>query len=272
MNTMDHTLRSTTFPAYPGTPLRRGSTGDDVAAMQYCLESIRVNLYTSLGALTVDGIFGRKTEATVMQYQAIKGLTVDGVIGRNTWDSIVNDYASIPAAEREVYPGTPLTRGSSGPAVLLMQTRLNLCVPVYPAINLLNADGVFGQNTANATRLFQKQFGLTPDEVIGENTWDKIIDVSNSVATANHQAVQTRYVGLVSIGSTGDSVRFVQSYMNRVGRAHTPSFPTVTVDGIFGNATRALVLEFQTRFGLTADGVVGSNTWARMITEFNRIV
>ena len=272
MNTMDHTLLATTFPTYPGTPLRRGSTGDDVAAMQYCLDSIRVNLYNSLGALTVDGIFGSRTQATVMQYQAIKGLTVDGVIGRSTWNSIVSDYESIPAPAREIYPGAPLTQGSRGPTVLLMQTRLNICVPVYPAINRLTEDGKFGQNTANATRLFQKQFGLTADEVIGESTWNAIIRVSNSVATSNHEEVQTRYTGLVSMGSTGDSVRFVQSYMNRVGRAHTPTFPTVTIDGIFGNASRALVMEFQARYGLTVDGIVGSSTWSRMILEFNQIV
>ncbi len=260
------------IPSYPGTLLRRGSQGASVQFMQYCLDSIRENLYGSINRIAVDGIFGRATETAVMQYQAIKNLKIDGIIGPDTWNSIVDDYSSIPDSQRDVYPGSPLSWGSSGASVLVMQNRLNAISPVYPAIAVQNADGKFGVHMSDAVRLFQKQFELNPDGVIGEKTWDSIIQVSNGVTAGVHEQVHTRYSGLVTAGSTGDSVRFVQAYMNRVGVAHQAGFPAVKVDGIYGPNTRALIIAFQTHFGLKADGIVGSNTWSRMIDEFNQIV
>jgi hypothetical protein len=36
----------------------------------------------------VDGIFGRKTETAVKQFQKINNLTTDGIVGENTWTSL----------------------------------------------------------------------------------------------------------------------------------------------------------------------------------------
>ncbi|MEA4911165.1 MAG: peptidoglycan-binding protein [Oscillospiraceae bacterium] len=255
---------------YPGTPLKKGSTGDNVKLMQYDLDMIGEYLYNALGFLKVDGIFGSATEATVKQYQAIKGLTVDGIIGQKTWDAVTADYASIPDTSTDIYPGVPLTYGSTGVAVLTMQTDFNEIAPVYTALGLLKIDGVFGQKTADAVRLFQKQFGLTPDGVIGETTWYKVDGVHKHVKGGAPDTVQTVYPGApVQYGSSGDSVRYVQSYMNRVGTANHLGFPVVKIDGQFGPNTRSLAIAFQTHFGLTADGIVGTGTWSRMITEFN---
>ena len=42
----------------------------------------------------------------------------------------------------------------------------------------------------------------------------------------------------------------------------------VSVDGVFGSATRQAVLSFQDYFSLTADGVVGLQTWNKLYTVF----
>lgn len=263
-------VMATATPPYPGTPLRRGSTGNNVALMQYDLNAIRAQLYPSLNKLTVDGIFGSGTETTVKQYQAIKGLKVDGIIGANTWNAIVNDYASLPDPATDIYPGPPpLQQGSVGPSVVNMQTKLNVIAGLYTAINKLTVDGQFGSNTAAATRRFQKQFGLSPDEIIGKNTWDRIVTVKNGMDLGNNTKVVTAYPGSpVTIGASGDSVRFIQSYMNRIG-VKSGSWAPVTVDGQFGSKTQQMVYQFQAKYGLKVDGVVGSVTWSKMIPEFN---
>lgn len=172
-----------------------------------------------------------------------------------------------------VYPGTPLRQGSSGPNVLLMQQRLNISGSAYTAINTLAEDSSFGTNTASAVRRFQKQFGLTPDGVIGSNTWHTILTVSDNVSVKTPNMVSTRYPGsTVQFGSSGDDVRFIQSYMNRIGEVNRDGFPYVTVDGQFGAQTRQLVVAYQTKYGLTADGKVDSKTWKSMITQFNAAV
>lgn len=71
------TTTSNTGPAlifaYPGTPLRLGSTGDAVKLVQ-----------TVVGA-TPDGNYGAVTERRVRDWQARNGLFADGVVGPVTW-------------------------------------------------------------------------------------------------------------------------------------------------------------------------------------------
>lgn len=255
---------------YPGTVIRRGSTGNNVKYMQYLLDGIQKYLYTSLNFLKVDGIYGSGSESNVMQYQRIKGLTPDGIIGQKTWYAIEADYTALPDGKYEIYPGVVLMQGSSGVAVDNMQRALNLISDLYTAIARQTVDGKFGQNMANATRLFQKQFGLTADEKIGENTWNKITEVYNAMESGAPMRVSTKYPGApVSSGSSGDSVRFIQAYMNAASVKNGRFYPQIHVDGSFGQGTKGLVLAFQSYFGLKQDGIVGQSTWSKMVEEYN---
>ncbi|MGJ3250601.1 MAG: peptidoglycan-binding domain-containing protein [Elainellaceae cyanobacterium] len=55
-------------------------------------------------------------------------------------------------------------------------------------------------------------------------------------------------------GDSGAAVTELQRLLNAKGI-------NIAVDGIFGNATRAAVVQFQQRNGLVADGIVGPQTW-----------
>jgi len=65
--------------------LRLGSSGDDVRFLQTVL-----NVH-GFGPLAEDGIFGKKTEASVKRYQSDRGLSADGIIGPQTWARITHD-------------------------------------------------------------------------------------------------------------------------------------------------------------------------------------
>ena len=60
--------------------LRRGSKGELVKQLQRYL-----NKWDERNDLTVDGVFGEKTEEAVKAYQRDNGLTADGVVGPKTW-------------------------------------------------------------------------------------------------------------------------------------------------------------------------------------------
>ena len=270
MNDINNATLMAVSPSYPGTPLAKGSQGSNVYIMQSYLNAIRLQMYPSINRLSVDGIFGNGTKTTVTQYQTLKGLYADGIIGEQTWNTIVNDYSTLPVPPADQYPGTPLRPGSSGAAVLAMQTKLNLVFPVYTAINRQTADGKYGTNMTNAVRRFQRQFGLNADGIIGQKTWDKITAVHKGVSNNNNTAVESRYPGYVlNTGSRGDSVRFVQSYLNAVNFYRGYNWPVLTVDGIYGQITKENVRKFQKENGLTDDGIVGSKTWAFLVKRFN---
>lgn len=256
-------MTTTTFdaaivsPPYPGNTLQVGSSGSEVARMQKYLTALRVK-YPTLPVLTVDGKFGNATKQAVVTYQALNGLKPDGVIGQITWDSIVTNYNTTIGGSAETYPGIPLRSGMTGEDVRLMETYLNELANTYTAINKQTVDGVFGTNMTAATQRFQRQFGLTPDGVIGMLTWNKIVSVHTT-----HQYVVTPYPGYaISQGASGDNVRFIQSYCNATGAS-------LTIDGQFGPATKQAVMVFQAQHGLKPDGVVGSATWPALVNAFN---
>ena len=63
------------------------------------------------------------------------------------------------------------------------------------------------------------------------------------------------------LGSSGLDVQTVQTYLNRIRRNY-PAIPTITDPaGTFGASTQAAVRQFQSIFGLDADGIVGKATW-----------
>jgi peptidoglycan hydrolase-like protein with peptidoglycan-binding domain len=55
-------------------------------------------------------------------------------------------------------------------------------------------------------------------------------------------------------GDSGAAVSELQQLLNAKGI-------NITVDGVFGNATRAAVVQFQKQSGIATDGVVGPQTW-----------
>ena len=60
-------------------------------------------------------------------------------------------------------------------------------------------------------------------------------------------------------GARGNITRLIQERLNSLG------FNCGKVDGIFGNGTRAAVIAFQKAHGLSADGIVGKNTWRTLL-------
>ncbi|MCL1918132.1 MAG: peptidoglycan-binding protein [Peptococcaceae bacterium] len=70
----------------------------------------------------------------------------------------------------------------------------------------------------------------------------------------------------LKVGSAGQNVRYVQGAINKLAGT-TPGLWKITEDGIFGNRTRDAVLAFQRMFGLTVDGIVGVNTWGKLMEE-----
>ena len=177
---------------------------------------------------------------------------------------------------RSSYPGTPLRRGSNGPNVVVIQTSLNRIAQNYPAIpKVANVDGIFGSRTEASVRAFQEIFGLEPDGIVGRATWYALVRLYTAVTRLSELRSQGQQFYAISwnpenalqVGSTGDYVRQLQ-YRLAVLSDFIPGIPNVTVDGIYGSATRAAVLAAQRRFRLPETGVVDQRTWDEIYDQF----
>ena len=82
-----------------GYPIvRQGSRGVYVCIAQDAL--------TTLGYDTggLDGVFGIRTNSSVISFQNKNGLTADGIIGRNTWTTLMNQVVGKGASSTTVLP------------------------------------------------------------------------------------------------------------------------------------------------------------------------
>src|SRR3954447_9293312 len=105
-------------------------------------------------------------------------------------------------------------------------------------------DGVFGTTTRDAVVAFQSANGVPADGVVRTATWDKLV------------------IGLPP-GSSGEAVKVVQRELNDKRRAG------LTVNGLFGTATRNAVIAFRRHMGMTAYGNVGPVTWRTLIWHYD---
>ena len=173
--------------SYPGTPLRRGSTGPSVVVVQVELNRIAQNYPAIPKLATVDGIFGSRTEASVRKFQEIFGLTPDGIVGKATWYALVRLYTAVTAlselrsqgqqfyAINWEYPD-PIQQGDTGDKVRHLQYMLSVLSDFIPAIPPVAIDGIFGPVTRDAVVAAQRRFGLPETGQVDDRTWDEIYD------------------------------------------------------------------------------------------------
>ena len=247
---------------WPGTVLRRGSTGSSVEQVQFWLSDL-AQFDSSLVRVTVDGSYGATTERAVRAFQQKQSLAADGAVGQRTWNAL---YAAWVDAQSDLggtaWPGTALRRGAAGMEVRLVQFWLRLAADNYSGLTTVTVDGSYGPATVSAVTAFQNEFALTADGVTGRSTWNKLKEVALAVANkiVDYNVTPGQFTATVRQGSSGTAVRAVQFYLRRLS-AYYSDVPTVTVDGTFGAATTRAVRAWQERAGLTVDGTVGRLTW-----------
>lgn len=134
-----------------------------------------------------------------------------------------------------------IKQGSKGAAVKKAQRRL-----IDRGYGPLTADGLFGGQTRNAVRAYQRDREhdtvqpLGVDGIVSPKTWARLDPHT------------------IRKGSTGNAVTLLQHLLGPFG------FP-VDVDGDFGPATEAALKDFQSFMGtLVVDGIAGPLTWTAL--------
>jgi len=253
--------------SYPGYALRVGSSGEYVRVMQLFLNRIRGDFPNIPAIANVNGIFGADTEAAVREFQRTFNLGADGVIGRATWNYISRIYVAVKkmaqlASEGQRIgigknpPNVTIRQGARGENVVQLQFLLNTVAEFYATIPPVIETGVFDAQTADSVRAFQREFGLTPDAVVGTGTWRALYDAYHGIVgnvpvpPANNED----YPGYpIRPGTSGNAVKLMQNYLNTLAEIF-PSIPKVTADGVYGPMSQQQVMAFQRLFGLTVDG------------------
>ena len=237
--------------------LQYTSSGSRVRVLQQALKDLGFTISK------VDGVFGQSTFEAVMAFQKATGLTVDGKAGKNTLvklESYFDANGNVtqpmitpkPTADLDnIAYGIPtrtLREGMGGQDVLYTQDRL-------AALGYLTgiSDGQYGAATKAAVLAFQKKNGLSADGVLGTNTRKRLFSEG---AIGAKETSQPDGVGerKLTLGMKGDDVKSVQTKLIALG------YLTGKADGVYGTATESAIRRFQTRNGLTSDGICGEDT------------
>ena len=258
---------------YPGV-LRNGSSGTAVRELQFYLYLMSA-YESSIPAIAIDGQFGASTEAAVRAYQRFAGLTVDGIVGRTTWNSLYDKASTLRASgpvvtlKRLPYPGTPLTVGSSGSAVLYYSLLLQRIAYYFTSVVSPPLSDQYTDETAAATRSAQELLSLPETGIADAETWTAVEALSLQLAAHapnpdRDTPPSTAYPGrAIAEGSAGQEVGQVERWLNR--RAQLSCDEDYVADNNrFGAADAAAVRAVQQQAGLLVTGTVDRETWAAL--------
>ena len=188
--------------SYPGTPLRRGSSGPFVVVIQTELNRISQNYPLIPKLSSVDGIFGSRTEEAVRRFQQIFDLTPDGIVGKATWYALVRIYTAVTRLSELRSQGQQfysinwefpngLRIGSQGDKVRHLQYMLSILAEYINEIPLISIDGIYGNATESAVMAAQAWFGLPTTGVVDALTWDEIYDQFSGIETTTLRNAET---------------------------------------------------------------------------------
>lgn len=178
------------------------------------------------------------------------------------------------------YPGTPLSRGDFGEEVYRIKIQLNRIGKNYPAIpEIPYTNAAFDAPTEEAVKTFQRIFNLTPDGIVGKSTWYKIKEIYAGVKQLSEltgegltiSEAQRVYPRALVPGTAAEAVRTVQYYLSFLS-FFFENIDFVPLTGVFDAETEKAVRAFQETYGLTADGIVGRQTWNKLTSVYNDIV
>ncbi len=270
--------------SYPGVALRRGSFGDDVLTIKRELNRIAKNYPAIPTVNTATGVYDLETENAVKTFQQIFNLDPDGIVGKATWYKIKQIYAGVKRLSEITSEGLELSEvekrytrelkiGDRGVDVEALQYYLAFLGYFYPELPPIPITGYFGELTRDAVFTFQNNYGLPVTGVVDANVFFQIEqayrDAVRDLPASYQTAIGEPYPGRFIIeGDRGESVRIIQRYLNVVAQSN-PSIPTVTVDGIFGPATRRAVIALQRSLGFEQNGAVGPAEWAELVIRGN---
>lgn len=136
-----------------------------------------------------------------------------------------------------------LKTGSKGQEVLKYQ-----CILTALGFACGDLDGIYGKDTVSAVTSFQKSYNLTSDGIIGKNTAFKLSEFDLAFK---------KNIFLTSPYMKGENIKWCQRLLNA-------RLFDCTADGVFGQNTRLKVIQFQKSVGLSADGIIGPNTYNKL--------
>ncbi|MEH2267528.1 MAG: peptidoglycan-binding protein [Nostoc sp.] len=257
--------------------LEKGDQGPSVRNLQQKLKT--AGFYQA----SVTQVYDVSTQEAVRRFQKSAGLPVDGIVGASTLQKLeswqakksttvatqakkttaVSAQAKKPSTTSSASSATSkrrspnyLAKGDEGEDVRALQERLRVAGFYYG-----NATGIFGPITEESVKRFQDSYKLSVDGIAGPATLSKLPGVGIGDGEEAPKKVVNR--DKLRVGDRGEPVRIVQEQLIQAG--YLEGEP----NGYYGPYTADAVRRFQAANFLSASGVAGPTTRAKLYSSVN---
>jgi peptidoglycan hydrolase-like protein with peptidoglycan-binding domain len=217
--------------------------------------------WTGDGHCDHTGIFAGWLDAAKTRFHSWEGNTAQGndsdggqVMLRERKKTMVSAFV-IPIALDGNIPVNAssddiLEKGDMGAAVTVLQKLL------HDLDFKITVDGIFGSETENIIKEFQKKHSLA---VTGIVTPEILGAIQEEAALPRVPAKKLTSGSFIKKGDSGSAVLMIQQTLNTRG-----ANPAIDEDGVFDGTTLAAVKVFQQKNNLRVDGIVGPATFAAL--------
>ncbi|MCC5617630.1 peptidoglycan-binding protein [Nostoc sp. CHAB 5836] len=255
--------------------LEKGDQGPSVRNLQQKLKA--AGFYQA----SVTQVYDVSTQEAVRRFQKAAGLPVDGIVGASTLQQLESWQAKKPTttatqakktttarSTQAKKPSTTssvtsqrrnpnyLAKGDEGEDVRVLQERLRVAGFYYG-----NATGIFGPITEESVKRFQDSYKLSVDGIAGAATLRKLPGVGIGDGQEAPKKVVNR--DKLRVGDRGEPVRILQQQLIQAG--YLEGEP----NGYYGPYTADAVKRFQAANYLSASGVAGPTTRAKLYSSVN---
>ncbi|WP_138502678.1 peptidoglycan-binding protein [Nostoc sp. PA-18-2419] len=256
--------------------LEKGDQGPSVRNLQQKLKS--AGFYQA----PITQVYDTSTEESVRRFQKAADIQVNGVVGATTLEKLEKWQPKKPSnttaqakktttttqakktstttvassATNQRHNSNYLMKGDEGQDVKVLQERLRVAGFYYG-----NSTGIFGPITEEAVRRFQDSYNLSVDGIVGPATSRKLPPVGVGDGEETPKKVADR--DKLRLGDRGEPVRIVQEQLIQAG--YLEGEP----NGYYGPYTADAVKRFQSANFLSASGVAGPTTRAKLYGSIN---
>lgn len=126
------------------------------------------------------------------------------------------------------------------------------------------ADGIYGEETKEGIRLFQKKYDLPETGETDYETWQLLTKKARYAEEERKRecALLPPEVFPIRMGDSGSHVRVLQSVLGEITDTEIP------IDGFFGGKTEEAVRAAERKYGLSPTGTVSAGLWQRITGDY----
>jgi peptidoglycan hydrolase-like protein with peptidoglycan-binding domain len=221
----------------------------------------------------VDGVMGNQTRAAIVSAQRTYNLTADGIAGSQTLAALESDgnkgVVTSTSSSTNTRTSTSTSTSNSTSTSTVKSAEVASLQELLKKRGFYNgaADGLMGPQTRLAIVEAQKNYRLATDGIAGSQTIAALesgsskvnVTDSSTAKTTDTKNADTKNEDVSTKSDTTDkSLIALQDLLAKRG------FYNGAIDGIKGARTSAAIVAAQKAYGLTPDGIAGSQTLAAL--------